>query len=145
MMTPAAADRRVSLVAPVLNAIPDAVVVCDGLAIQQALINLLDNAIKHSPPDSTVTVGLQRANDLISLWVEDHGPGIPIAEREKIFERFYRRGTELRRETQGIGIGLTILKHIVEAHGGRVIVSGEVGLGSRFTLEFPAHGGKAKA
>ena len=50
----------------------------------------------------------------------DHGPGIPAAEQEKIFERFYRRGSELRRETQGVGIGLSIVKHIVEAHGGRV-------------------------
>ena len=71
------------------------------------------------------------------MSVTDHGPGIPAAEREKIFERFYRLGSELRRETQGVGIGLSIVKHIAEAHGGRVTVESEVGKGSRFTIELP--------
>ena len=71
------------------------------------------------------------------LWVEDHGAGIPAEEHEKIFDRFYRRGSELNRETQGIGIGLTIVKHIVEAHGGRVLVRSAPGQGSRFTMELP--------
>ena len=73
----------------------------------------------------------------IQLWVEDHGHGIPPAEHERIFERFYRCGSELRRETQGVGIGLSIVKHIVEAHGGRVLVRSAVGEGSRFTMELP--------
>jgi signal transduction histidine kinase len=141
LMTPAAADRRVSLIAPAPNALADTSVVCDGLAIQQALINLLDNAIKHSPPDSAVTIGLERLNGDVSLSVQDSGPGIPLDEREKILERFYRRGTELRRETQGIGIGLTIVKHIIEGHHGRVLVAGDMGQGSRFTLQWPANGG----
>jgi len=132
----------------------------DGRAIQQALVNLIDNAIKHSPRGQTVTVGLARAQpavgapltpsdlssqlkqnnsaaDTVQLYVEDHGPGIPPREHEKIFERFYRLGSELRRETQGVGIGLSIVKHIVEAHGGHVTVRSNVAQGSRFTIELP--------
>ena len=75
----------------------------------------------------------------LNLSVSDHGPGIPASEHEKIFERFYRLGSELRRETQGVGIGLSIVKHVVEAHGGRVRVQSEVGQGSRFTIELPAN------
>jgi len=141
LMSPVAAERGVTLAGPAANG--QVSFDCDGLAIQQALINLVDNAIKHSPAGSTVAIGLDlvgrgscRAG--VSLWVEDHGPGIPAAEHGRIFERFYRRGTELRRETQGIGIGLTIVRHIVEGHGGRVIVRSAVGQGSRFTIELPA-------
>ncbi len=130
-------------------------------------MNLIDNALKHSPKGDTVTVGLETRNaecgvrdtesgltprvsrftfhvsrltphaSLLHLWVEDHGEGIPPSEQEKIFERFYRRGSELRRQTQGVGIGLSIVKHIVEAHGGRVLVRSAVGQGSRFTIELP--------
>jgi signal transduction histidine kinase len=126
----------------------------DGRAIQQALINLLDNAIKHSPSGQTVSVVLESpalithlpseallAKEdhaaLVQISVIDHGPGIPLEEHEKIFERFYRLGSELRRETQGVGIGLSIVKHIVEAHHGYVLVQSAPGKGSRFTIELP--------
>jgi len=119
----------------------------DGQAIQQALVNLIDNAIKHSPDGSEVLVELARNPQLSTLnfSVSDQGPGIPAAEHEKIFERFYRLGSELRRETPGVGIGLSIVKHVVEAHGGRVRVESEVGKGSRFTIELPLNHQGTKA
>jgi two-component system sensor histidine kinase SenX3 len=133
----------------------------DGRAIQQALVNLIDNAIKHSPKDAVVKVALElqsaerevRSGDsetcnlqpsTFNLSVTDHGPGIPASELEKIFERFYRLGSELRRETPGVGIGLSIVKHVAESHGGRVRVESEVGHGSRFTIEFPETNAEAQ-
>jgi len=86
-------------------------------------------------------VGLDCKPGSTELWVEDKGEGIPAAEHEKIFERFYRIGSEMRRQTQGVGIGLSIVKHIVEAHGGRITVRSAVGEGSRFTIVLAAGNG----
>jgi len=142
LMEPYAAEKGVLLE---LNPAPDRSpatkfeLEVDGRAIQQALVNLIDNAIKHSAKGQTVTLNIGHDDQSgFNLSVCDHGPGIPTAEREKIFERFYRLGSELRRETQGIGIGLSIVKHIVAAHGGRVMVESEFGQGSRFTIILPA-------
>jgi signal transduction histidine kinase len=113
------------------------VVEADGHALQRVLVNLLDNAIKHSPEGSAVVVGLEFEVQRVLLWVEDDGQGIPRAEQERIFEKFYRIGSELRRQTQGVGLGLSIVKHLAEVHGGRVLVHSNVGEGSRFTVELP--------
>jgi two-component system phosphate regulon sensor histidine kinase PhoR len=147
-MEPYAAERSIHLeLALDPSAQGQLQVQADGKALQQALINLIDNAIKHSPANGQVTIGLEAEippgehvpnSAAVHLWVKDHGDGIPLREQERIFERFYRLGSELRRETQGVGIGLSIVKHIVEAHGGRVIVQSALGQGSRFTIELPA-------
>jgi signal transduction histidine kinase len=113
--------------------------IVDADTIQQALVNLLDNAIKFSPQGTTVTtqLALDEQRRHWTLSVHDEGPGIPKEEQPRIFERFYRPGDELRRETQGTGIGLSLVKSIVEAHRGTVTVESEPGKGSTFTLTFP--------
>jgi signal transduction histidine kinase len=137
-----AAEREISIALRVTGTA--APVDLDGKAMQQALVNLIDNAIKHSPKGSNIAVGLDFNHSpapaqpsSVLLSVEDHGDGIAASEQDKIFERFYRIGSELRRETQGVGIGLSIVKHIVEAHGGTVTVRSAPGQGSRFTIELP--------
>lgn len=143
LMCMLAADRRVTIT-PQLPAAP-VTWELDGRAVQQVLVNLLDNAIKHAPANSIVTVGLAiaagtkrpAAPPRLQLWVEDQGEGIPPEEQEQIFERFYRCGSELRRRTQGVGLGLAIVKYAVAAHGGQVRVRSGVGQGSRFTVELP--------
>ncbi|MBL9173490.1 MAG: hypothetical protein JNL10_08155 [Verrucomicrobiales bacterium] len=112
----------------------------DGAAIQQALVNLIDNALKHSPEGTTVVVFLEAMPGhprRLRIGVRDQGPGIPGDEQERIFERFHRRGSELRRETQGIGLGLTLVRHIAEGHHGTVRVESTPGHGATFLLELP--------
>jgi signal transduction histidine kinase len=135
LMRPVGAERGVGIEEVHLGAARE--VEADGGALQRALVNLIDNAIKHSPHGAVVTVGLEFAADRVYFYVEDRGTGIPPVERERIFDRFYRIGSELRRETQGIGLGLSIVKRLAEAHGGRVLLRSEVGSGSRFSIELP--------
>lgn len=111
--------------------------VVDAGAIQQALVNLLDNAIKFSPRGTTVRISLAMEGSHWNLAVRDQGPGISKEEHHRIFERFYRPGDELRRETQGTGIGLSLVKSIIEAHDGQVLLESTLGKGSVFTLTGP--------
>lgn len=112
----------------------------DSLALQQALTNLLDNALKHSPAGGVISVQLQPSESgrRVQLSVTDQGPGVPPEDRERIFQRFVRRGSELRRETEGIGLGLALVRGTLELHGGRVwCEAGESGRGARFIVELP--------
>ena len=135
VMEPLGAERgvRVEVAEPDREMEPN----WDGAAVEQALLNLLDNAIKHSPEGATVRVETEPMDSAVRLWVVDSGPGIAPEEQSRIFDLFYRVGSELRRETKGVGIGLAIVKHIAEAHGGRVLVESTPGAGSRFALELP--------
>ncbi|MEK7949426.1 sensor histidine kinase [Luteolibacter soli] len=135
VMEPLAQERGITL----KQELSPAEATADADAIQQALVNLLDNAIKFSPKGSLVVIALA-SDDERRRWklsVRDEGAGIPKEEQSRIFERFYRPGDELRRETQGTGIGLSLVKSIVEAHHGSVAVESDPGKGSAFTLTFP--------
>ena len=136
LMRPRAAQRRQEILMDLQPLDPPPV--CDGLAVWQALINLLDNAVKFSPVETTIHVRVGPSD--AASWqiaVRDEGPGIPPAEHAAIFERFHRLGSELRRETPGAGIGLSIVRHLAQAHGGRVEVASQPGAGSTFTLVLP--------
>lgn len=128
--------QKVNLCGPP-NDTPELEVVGDPAALERALVNLIDNAIKHSPPSATVSVTVRGDEKGVEVSVQDQGPGIPIEEQKKVFERFYRRGSELRRETKGIGIGLTLVQQIAEAHQGSIELESKLGQGSCFTLRIP--------
>ncbi len=110
----------------------------DADALGQALLNLLDNAVKYSGEARVIQVRLGTENSFITMAVSDHGIGIPAAERTKVFEKFYRAGDCLVHDVKGSGLGLSIVKHIIEAHRGFVTVTSEVNQGSTFTLHVPA-------
>jgi two-component system phosphate regulon sensor histidine kinase PhoR len=113
----------------------------DGNAMTVAVLNLVDNAIKYAADGKKLEVTLRRADDGVELVVRDYGPGVPDDEREAIFERFYRSRTVRLKPIRGSGIGLALVKHIAEAHGGEVRVSaGEDGSGAAFRLWIPATG-----
>ena len=105
--------------------------------LTEALINLLDNAVKYTPEGGSVTVEAAAVDDGVRIAVTDTGMGIPPKELPRIFERFYRVDRARSREVSGTGLGLSIVKHIVEAHGGRVAVESTVGQGSTFSLHLP--------
>ncbi|MGC4113177.1 MAG: HAMP domain-containing sensor histidine kinase [Myxococcales bacterium] len=112
-------------------------VVADRDALIEVLINLVTNAIKYSPEDKRLRIGAKKANGVVVLSVEDHGIGIPKSEQAKIFEKFYRVDCRRTTEVGGCGIGLSLVDHIVKAHGGSVAVQSEPGRGSTFTVRLP--------
>jgi signal transduction histidine kinase len=109
----------------------------DREAIARSLLNLVNNAVKYSPQEKFLSVKLFRSGNEIKLQVADHGMGIPIKEQSKIFEKFYRVGDPLVHNTKGSGLGLSLVRHIVQAHGGEVFVESAPGKGSTFTIALP--------
>ncbi len=109
----------------------------DREALAQAVLNLLDNAVRYSDQVKRIEVSVCSRGDDIAIEVTDHGVGIPRSEHQRIFEKFYRVSTGLVHNTRGSGLGLAIVKHIVEAHRGRVTVESAPGKGSRFTILLP--------
>ena len=109
----------------------------DADALSRALANLLSNAVKFTPPGKAIRVGLSSDGENVVLEVEDEGIGIHPDELGRVFEKFFQGRNALDQSIRGTGLGLTLVKHIVEAHGGRILVESRPGLGSKFSLVFP--------
>jgi signal transduction histidine kinase len=115
-------------------------VVVDREAIARAVVNLVNNALKYSADDKFLGVKLYRDNGSVKLEVVDHGIGIARRDQAKIFEKFYRTGDPLVHNTKGSGLGLSLVRHITEAHGGEIEVDSTPGKGSKFVLSLPLSG-----
>jgi two-component system sensor histidine kinase KdpD len=130
-MRPLLTHVRVDLrLAPDLPEIP-----ADPMQLDQVMTNLVENAARHSPPDGTVRISVDRDGPAIRVRVADEGPGIPPELREKVFEAFYRGREEPERP--GSGLGLSIAQAIVTAHGGRIWVDDTATVGSALMFELP--------
>jgi signal transduction histidine kinase len=133
---PPAEAKKIGISAHAVSDVPS--VMADTEHLGQALLNLIGNAVKFSPPGSTVEASLQLADggNQLLFSVVDSGPGIPEGEQPLVFNKYYR-GEELKNTADGIGLGLSIAKNIVEAHGGKIWLSSRPGRGSTFFFTIP--------
>ena len=121
-----------------LQAAEPVTAVFDDDALRQILLNVLDNAVKYGPKNQTITVQLSEAQDLVRIEVIDEGPGIPKAERERIWEAFHRLEKEQQTAISGTGIGLAVVRELVEGMQGRCWI-GEAESGTRVLIELPGN------
>src|SRR6266513_127230 len=121
------------------SAVPDNLVLpADPGAVRQMLLNLLDNAVKYGPAGQEVRIGATRENGIARLWVDDGGPGIPRADRERVWERFWRLQRDRGSAVAGSGIGLAVVRELASLHHGRAwIADPEPGVGTRVVIELP--------
>ena len=110
----------------------------DAALVSQVLVNLLENAAKHTPEGTTVRVAARSDDHVVRLAVEDDGPGLPPGDPERLFAKFQRGRSES--EVPGAGLGLAICRAVIEAHGGRISASQRRGGGARFEMTLPARG-----
>jgi signal transduction histidine kinase len=120
-----------------MNMAPDVIALADPSAVERILVNLLSNAAKYTPPETSVEVAVSRMPTNAVLTVIDKGPGIPVEERERIFDRFYRVDNPAARSTRGVGIGLALVLELVKLLDGSISVDDAPGGGTRFTVELP--------
>jgi two-component system OmpR family sensor kinase len=112
----------------------------DGSRLRQVIDNLLTNAREHTPPGTPVHVGLRSDEESVELTVRDEGPGIDTADAARVFERFYRADASRSRDHGGVGLGLSIVAAVVEAHGGSVACEPAPGGGALFRIVLPRAG-----
>ncbi|MDQ4096049.1 MAG: HAMP domain-containing histidine kinase [Actinomycetota bacterium] len=120
----------------VLDEVGHGKIVADAQRLTQAMMQLAENASRHTKEGEVIHIGSRVSDGWASLWVADTGPGIPLQEQDEIFDRF-RRGRSRRRSSEGAGLGLSIVKAIAEAHRGAVAVSSAPGQGATFTVKVP--------
>jgi signal transduction histidine kinase len=141
MFAPLARSRRATLRSELEHGVTLEV---DRDALRQILLNLLDNAVKYGPRGQTVTVGMAATHEngsgpRVRLWVEDQGPGIPAADRERVWEPYVRLDRDAEGATGGSGIGLAVVRELVGLHGGRTwLEEARSGTGTRVVIELPA-------
>src|SRR4029077_19256871 len=115
----------------------ETLVLADEEAVRQIIDNLIDNAIKYTPEQGSVSVSCLNDHDAVCIEVADTGIGIPRDDLPRIFERFYRVDKARSRELGGTGLGLSIVKHLAQALGGTVLAQSQLGHGSTFTVRVP--------
>jgi len=130
-----AATKQISLSLDLPDKLPSVNV--DWQRISQVLHNLLENAVAHTGGGGRITIGAAGKGDRVEVWVADTGEGIPAEDLPNVFERFYRVDKSRARATGGSGLGLTIAKRLVEAHGGQIEAQSKLGQGSRFSFTLP--------
>src|SRR5438034_2266428 len=135
ILGPAAAEKEIAIEMPA--DMETTRVLADRLLLYQALTNLVTNAIKYSPPRTTIRIGVANGSGRVRFQIADQGCGIPADEAAKIFEKFYRRANKETREQTGFGLGLAFVKEVATRHGGDVLVESTMGEGSVFTLWIP--------
>jgi signal transduction histidine kinase len=135
-LSPALAERDLTVTVEVAD--DAAVISVDAEQIDRVLINLLSNAIKFTPDGGRITIAVARRGDTVDLVVGDTGVGIPVDEQDRVFERFFRSSTSRDLAVAGTGLGLVIVKGIVELHGGAVTLESAPGAGTRVTISLPA-------
>lgn len=136
VLSPQAREKEQTLSVNFREPLP--LIEADEDMIGQVVINLIDNAIKYTPPGGRIDISAGGAGDEVKITVADTGIGIPRASLPRLFERFYRVDKARSREMGGTGLGLAIVKHILEVHGGRIEVDSSIGQGSTFTFYLPA-------
>ena len=130
------ADKKMILECEIQDSIP--VVHADREAISRALFNLLDNAVKYSGKNPVIQLRAFAKDEAVFLEIQDKGAGISKDDQKKVFEKFYRSSHSASKSIEGSGIGLTLVDHIIKAHGGQVMMESDLGQGTRVTLRLPS-------
>lgn len=125
-------ERQIELVAILPDHLPP--IMADRARLEQVLLNLVQNALRHTPPGGIVAIEAAAGDDMVALTVADTGVGIPDDELPLVFDRFYRGDSSRARETGGAGLGLALVRELVQAMGGTVVAESAPGRGSRFTV-----------